>query len=71
MSRAAPIRPAAQNFSRLGAIGTLIRRFRHEFPVVMELAVGVPDLLLGLSAPAVALWVRRGATRVRPSCCGI
>lgn len=45
---------------RIAAIGTLIKTFQHEFPLVLELAVGVPDLLIGLSAPFIAIWVKRG-----------
>ena len=45
---------------RIAAIGTLIKTFQHTFPLVLELAVGVPDLIVGLSAPFVAVWLRRG-----------
>jgi len=49
---------------RVAAIGTAIRTYQGEFPRSVELWVGVPDLLFGLSAIAVA-WhmTKRPVTR--------
>jgi len=53
--RVAPLRWFAYfQVLRVAALGTAIKTYQGEFPVSVELWVGIPDLLFGLSAIAVS-----------------
>jgi len=45
---------------RMSAAGTLIKTLQGDFPVYFELGVGIPDLLFGVSALAIAWAVSNG-----------
>ena len=54
---------AASQALRIAAIGTAIKTYRGEFPETVELLMGLPDLLFGISA----LWIFGLASRRRLS----
>ncbi len=45
---------------RLAALGTTYKTFTGQFPLAFEIAVGIPDLLFGISAIFIAVKARRG-----------
>jgi len=45
---------------RISAAGTLIKTLQGDFPLYFELGVGIPDLLFGFSALAIAWAVSSG-----------
>lgn len=45
---------------RVGAIGTLIKTIQGEFPLHVELAIGLTDLAFGISAVAIYSYVKAG-----------
>ena len=45
---------------RIAALGTLIKTFTNEFPLEVELAIGITDLAFGLSAILIWRWLRTG-----------